>query len=149
MKTTQGSPTQHIMNTLKLKNDANIWNCMCNLLAHVDEVELAKKFERELQGSTSSTDTADTSKERRFNDMLNKLSDKIGKDDLMKLKQHCHDVDIPKGTLETKPNAFHTILCLKELGKITINNTKLLEELLVRIGRADLATCVKQYHQIH
>nr|NP_001158421.1 death effector domain-containing protein [Saccoglossus kowalevskii]ACP41138.1 death effector domain-containing protein [Saccoglossus kowalevskii] len=84
----------------------------------------------------------------RFNELLITLRDKMGKEDFLKLKEHCRDVHIPKGTLEKKKNSYEIFVCLKELGKIKIDDTKLLEILLEKIGRKDLVnTDVMQYHQ--
>ncbi|XP_077867298.1 FAS-associated death domain protein-like [Saccoglossus kowalevskii] len=79
--------------------------------------------------------------------MLITLRSKMGNEEFIKLKHYCHDVHIPKGTLETKENAYDIFVSLKELGKIRIDDTKLLEELLEKIGRTDLVTIVEQYHQ--
>ncbi|XP_077865954.1 uncharacterized protein LOC144353231, partial [Saccoglossus kowalevskii] len=91
--------------------------------------------------TTSSKDTTVT-KEERFNEMLVTFHKKIGKAELTLLRQYCRDVHILKGTLETKENAYEIFACLKELGKITMDDTKLLEKLLEKIGRTDLVTIV-------
>nr|XP_002733781.1 PREDICTED: uncharacterized protein LOC100367918 [Saccoglossus kowalevskii] len=106
--------------------------------------EISTKRSRGNGAITSSKDITVTNE--RFNDMLVTFHKKIGKDELTLLQQYCRDVHIQKGTLETKKNAYEIFVCLKELGKITLVNTKLLEELLVKIGRTDLVTNVKKYH---
>ncbi|XP_077865239.1 FAS-associated death domain protein-like [Saccoglossus kowalevskii] len=79
--------------------------------------------------------------------MLVTLCEKMGNDEFIKLKQRCHDVHIQKRTLETMNNAYDIFVCLKERGKITMDDTELLEELLEKIGRTDLVKVVEQYHQ--
>ncbi|XP_077864601.1 uncharacterized protein LOC144350117, partial [Saccoglossus kowalevskii] len=98
-----------------------------------------------MAATTSSKDTTVT-KNERFNDMLVTLNKEIGKDEWITMLQHCSSW-IPKATREKKENAYEIFKCLKERNKITIDDTKLLEELLVNIGRKDLVTIVEKYHQ--
>ncbi|XP_077869314.1 uncharacterized protein LOC144360405 [Saccoglossus kowalevskii] len=81
--------------------------------------------------------------EKQFNDMLLTLNANIGEDEVIKLEKYCHGI-IPKRTLER--NAYGIFICLKEHGKITIDDTKFLKELLEKIGKTDLVTIVEKYH---
>ncbi|XP_077864081.1 caspase-8-like, partial [Saccoglossus kowalevskii] len=90
------------------------------------------------EGASSSKNPA-FSRETEFRDMLFKIAEEIGEDDLKSLKEQCGVLKfIPKGPLEKKKTASEVFESLRERTIISNDNTEKLEELLKRIGRNDL-----------
>ncbi|XP_077866057.1 caspase-8-like, partial [Saccoglossus kowalevskii] len=90
------------------------------------------------EGALSSKNPA-VSREIEFRDMLFKIAEEIGEDDLKSLKEHSGVLEfIPKGTLEKMKTASDVFESLREKNVISYHNTENLEELLKHIRRNDL-----------
>uniref|UniRef100_A0ABM0LYX1 Uncharacterized protein LOC102800944 n=1 Tax=Saccoglossus kowalevskii TaxID=10224 RepID=A0ABM0LYX1_SACKO len=88
------------------------------------------------EGASSSKNPA---RETELRDMIFNIAKEMGEDDLKSLKERCDVYQlIPKGDLEKNTDAYKVFESLREQSKISIDNTKLLEQLLRDIKRKDL-----------
>ncbi|XP_006819850.1 uncharacterized protein LOC102804095, partial [Saccoglossus kowalevskii] len=112
--------------------------------------------DRLTEGASSSKNPA-VSRETELRNMLFHIAKELGEDDFKSLKEQCDVYQlIPKGDLEKKTGAYKVFESLREQSKISIDNTKLLEQLLRNIMRNDLVerfvspfTSMKQFIEVN
>ncbi|XP_070556172.1 uncharacterized protein [Ptychodera flava] len=79
-----------------------------------------------------------------FNNLLCDLADEITEDTFKEMIYRCSKT-IPKGKLQKYTSPFQLFTALTESGFMSENDTKMLEELLEKVGRRDLVERVTQF----